>query len=535
VLCAATTAIGFYSFAPTDYTGVAELGIIAGTGMLISLVANLTLLPALLVWAAPAEGGAPPTMRPVGAARLLDLPVRNARTVLLGTSSLVLLALGLARQTRFDPNPLHMRDPTTDSVQAFDELLADGDGSVWNMNVLTRSPSEADALARRLEGLPVVDHARTLHDLVPTDQDEKLEILSDLDFWLSPTLATPLRPRAHSVKEQKHALARLKRALETRARATDAPPSIAHPAAQLAASLGALEDRWRQGGGAARDLALLERSLLGRLPGRLEILRTSIATGRVRASDLPPDLVDLMTARDGRARVEVFPAEDLDEQRALEAYVSGVRSQAPRAFGEALVILESGRTAVRSLKQALVTSAVLVVLLLVVLWRSFLDAALVAAPLGIAAVFMVAASVLLDMPFNFANVIVIPLLLGMGVDTGIHLVHRSRAALPPSGSLLRTSTARAVVLSALTTMASFGTLGFTTHRGLASLGRLLTLGLLLILLCNLLVLPALLPLLGRGRAANTEKHPVTPRPTPEPRDPPGEIDAEIAAPDVRDP
>ena len=79
----------------------------------------------------------------------------------------------------------------------------------------------------------------------------------------------------------------------------------------------------------------------------------------------------------------------------------------------------------------------------------------------------------------------------MGVDSSIHLVHRYRTAAPESGNLLQTTTARAVTFSALTTVASFGTLGFSSHPGMASLGQLLTIGIAFTLLCNLIVLPAL--------------------------------------------
>ena len=132
-------------------------------------------------------------------------------------------------------------------------------------------------------------------------------------------------------------------------------------------------------------------------------------------------------------------------------------------------------------------------------WRNAGDALLVIAPLALASLYTAAASIPLAVPFNFANVIVIPLLLGMGVDTGIHLVHRHRSEALTAGSLLRTGTARAVLLSSLTTVASFGTLGFSSHLGMASLGQLLALGICLILLCNFVILPALLQVTQRGR------------------------------------
>jgi predicted RND superfamily exporter protein len=171
----------------------------------------------------------------------------------------------------------------------------------------------------------------------------------------------------------------------------------------------------------------------------------------------------------------------------------------PDAVGGAVRIVESARTIEASLRQALATAVAAIALLLLALWRRPRDAALVLAPLLLAALFTCAFSVLADVPFNFADVIVLPLLLGIGVDSGIHLVHRWRHADPGRTELLRTSSARGIFWSATTTVASFGSLGFSTHLGLASLGQMLTVGVVLMLLCNLVVLPALLPE-RRGRS-----------------------------------
>jgi predicted RND superfamily exporter protein len=146
------------------------------------------------------------------------------------------------------------------------------------------------------------------------------------------------------------------------------------------------------------------------------------------------------------------------------------------------------------MQQALLSAVVVIAVCLMLLWRRVGDTALVLVPLGLAATLTVAAAVLLDIPFNFADVIVLPLLLGLGVDSGIHLVVRARAGWHRGENVLATSTARAVAYSALTTIASFGTLGFATHLGLAALGRLLVLGVGFTILCNLLVLPSLIAL-----------------------------------------
>ena len=186
----------------------------------------------------------------------------------------------------------------------------------------------------------------------------------------------------------------------------------------------------------------------------------------------------------------------------MARYVDQVLSAAPEAYGEALTIHGAGLAVERSLLQALGLAGAGIALLLLLVWRRQpLDAALALVPLLAAAALTAACTVWIPLPLNFANVIVIPLLLGMGVDSGIHLVHRLRGGNLPSEGLLGTTTARAVSLSALTTVAAFGTLGLSAHPGLASLGRLLALGLGWILVCNLVLLPALAAPRSRARGA----------------------------------
>ena len=148
-----------------------------------------------------------------------------------------------------------------------------------------------------------------------------------------------------------------------------------------------------------------------------------------------------------------------------------------------------------------------VTLVIFLLWRRIADVVLVMAPLVLASLLTCATAVLVDLPVNFVNIVEMPLLLGIGVDSGIHLVHRHRIAQkadPDSWAgedLLSTSTAQAVLFSALTTMASFGSLAFSSHVGFATLGRFLLIGITYTLLANLVLLPALIALRGSARRA----------------------------------
>jgi hopanoid biosynthesis associated RND transporter like protein HpnN len=495
VICAVTTAFAFFAFIPTDYRGVAELGLISGMGMFVSLFCTLTVLPALLCQLRGTPAGRLSTAFPAPLHRLMTLPLRHAREVRVGAAALALGASLLALEMRFDHNPLRIRDPSTDSVTAFYDLLKDTRNSLWSVNVVVPDLATARTVSERLRDLDTVSRTFSLADLVPKNQDEKLAIVEDMALFLPPPESAELQPRP-TLAEQMHAVQMLR--TELAAIAADEPSSdLGASARQLHHSLGRFIEHVNGAADAAPEVALLEQSLLASLPERLRILYASLQASPISLADLPPEVTQPLTGVGGRLRVEVFPREDLGEGEALEDFVSSVHEVEPTAIGHSVLILESANAIVRSLAQALAWAGVAIALVLLLLWRRLIDTALVLIPLILAAVLTAASAVLLGIPLNFADVIVIPLILGIGVDSGIHLVQRHR--MRQDADLLQTSTARAVWFSALTTVASFGTLGFSSHPGIASLGQLLTLGIVLTLACNLIVLPALL--VGRGAEA----------------------------------
>jgi hypothetical protein len=346
-------------------------------------------------------------------------------------------------------------------------------------------------MAAELRPLSSVGRVITISDFVPANQSEKLSIIEDLALFYEPVSEGGGSQRA-SAAEQTEALRHLLDELQRLERSAAGAETRA-VAGQLAASLGRYLDQ-----PSARDiasLAKLEASLLQSLPEQLRVLDAALGAGEVRLENLPDALLSQMLTADGRARVQIFPTHDLSNHASLATFYDEVREAVPLqdVSGSAAEMVESGRTVVAALRQALLSALVAVTLVMLVLWRRLTDTALVLVPLALASTLTVAAAVLFDIPFNFADVIVLPLLLGIGVDSGIHLVHRARMS-GETLSLLGTSTARAVGYSALTTIASFGTMGFATHLGLATLGRLLTLGVIFTLLCNLVVLPSLIRL-----------------------------------------
>ncbi len=493
-LCAVTTAVGFLSFAPTDYRGVSDLGLAASGGMLILLFQTLTLFPAL----------AKLLLDEAAVARLArdtPAPTRTLRTfpparVCMVFALLAGLAIVALPRVTLDINVIRIRNPDTPSVSAFEDLLDSRLSTPWFLNALAPSLEEADRIAEEVRRIDVVERAITLSDFVPEDQEEKLDVLADVAFFLHiPEIVE--RPEV-STSEQVEALAALRDFLDV-----DPVTQGQSPMADTARRLKDALDRFLVAAESDPESALadLESLLLDPLPAQLDRLRQTIEVEAIDLGDLPVELVSRMVADDGHARVQVYPRENLLEDGRMAEFVEAVRPVWGDITGLPVNLVESGDATWSSLRQALGLAVLTIAAMLLVLWRRIDDTLIVLAPLLLAVALAQAATVLLPVSFNFANVIVLPLILGIGVDSGVHLVYRARRLTGPTESLLATTTARAVLFSAITTVASFGTLTLSAHRGVESLGYLLVIGMGWTLAANLILLPALLELRARWRAS----------------------------------
>lgn len=478
-LCAIAAAISFFSFVPTDYRGLSELGLIAGVGMFIAFVATFTVMPALLTVFPP---GAPaPVPAKTKSPSLPDRRIAIAALVLGGAAA---AAVPFAR---FDLDPIRLRDPSTESVRTFRDLAATAGASPYTIELLAPSLSGAYALAGRLRGVPEVDKTVTATDLVPTEQTEKLAMIDDLNIFLAPLRLDGTAPAIDAAEREK-AFEALRAAL-SRGAARDLP-DLAVAAARLNTATETLDDRAKQ--------AAFEAAVFRHFSPQIERLKKTLDARPVALKDLPPEILHRYLAPNGRARVQVYPAENLENPEALKRFVDAVRRIAPDATDSPVEILEAGRAVVNSVVTAALISIFAVTLMIFLVLRSVRDTLLVLIPLLLAALYTVAGTVLLSMPFNFANVIVLPLLMGLGVANGIHLVSRAREE-SSGAAAFSTTTPRAVIFSSLTTIASFGSLAVSSHRGTASMGELLVLSIGLTLVCTLIVLPSLMRLWPDGR------------------------------------
>ncbi len=482
-LCAVAAAIAFYSFLPTDYVGLAELGVIAGSGMFVALIANLTVLPALIAVFPPTPRRLPPAGL---ASTRAGWVVRHAKLIVVASAVLAIVAAALLPSARFDFDPLNLRDPGTESVSTMFDLMKSDEGGPYSIDVLVDGRDNARALVKRLEALKLVKSVVSAEQFVPAGQEAKLAILDSAALLILPSLSGgKLAPPDDEAREQ--AVKQFRQRLDALART---------PAGPWKAEAGRLAAAFDLPGGGPASLADLERRLISTLPGRLAALKEALNARPVTFEDVPEALLRRYVSADGTIRLDVYPKEDVRDPAAMRRFVAAVRTVAPRATGSPVIIVEAGSAVIGAFAEAAAISVIAIGLLVWVILRRLRDVALVFAPLALAALLTVAASVLTGLSFNFANVIVLPLLFGLGVASAIHLVLRERAGSGLAG-LFGTSTPRAVVFSALTTIGSFASIALSSHPGTSSMGLLLALAITLSLVCTLVVLPALMALGAR--------------------------------------
>ena len=483
-LAAAAVAAGFLSFLPTAYRGVSELGQIAGAGMIVAFICNITVLPALLMLLNPP--GEPESVGYRALAPVDWFLDKHRIPVLAGTALVVLIGLPLLIHLRFDFNPINLRSPKVESIATYLDLRQDPEVAGNPIETLASSQAEADTIATRIAKVPEVDHVMTLDRFVPEDQDKKLPIIRELANTLAPDISGPEDP-APSDAENIEALKKAAATLVTDANGKSGPGADA--AKRLAGDL----TRLAEADPATREQAQV--AFVTPLKIALNDLRNLLKAEPVTVKTLPADLVADWITPDGRARVEAYPKGDPNDNEVIRKFARAVLAVQPNAIGGPVSILESGDTIVAAFIQAGIWAVISIAILLWIVLRRIGDVLLTLIPLMLAGVVTLEVTVLIGLPLNFANIIALPLLLGLGVAFKIYYIMAWRTG---QTNLLQTSLTRAVIFSAMTTATAFGSLWLSSHPGTASMGKLLALSLVTTLAAVLLFQPALM---GRPRGS----------------------------------
>jgi uncharacterized protein len=478
-LAALATAAGFLSFLPTAYRGVSELGLIAGVGMLIAFATSITLLPALL-----SRFNPPSEPRPLGYAGLAPVDgflERKRVPILIGTAVIVVAGLPLLFWLRFDFNPMNLRSAKVESVATYLELKNDPDSGVNDIQVLEPSLGAADQTAAKLRALPEVARAVTLSNLIPDHQPEKLDTIAKaaktLDPVLNPSALAAPPTDAQNVSMINSTVEALKRL------AGNGTGTGAVAARRLAAAMTALGKSDQ----AARERAQV--ALVQPLRTALTQLSDLFKAHEVTRANIPADIAQQWVTPAGQARVEVAPKGDASNNDVLQRFADAVQSAVPEATEGPISILEARRTVVTAFIEAGACALLSIAVLLWLTLRRLGDVLLTLVPLLLAGVVTLEICVLVDLPLNFANIIALPLLLGVGVAFKIYYIMAWREG---QTNLLQSVLTRAVMFSALTTATAFGSLWFSSHPGTSSMGKLLAISLLTTMAAAALFQPVLM-------------------------------------------
>jgi uncharacterized protein len=488
-LAAAATAAGFFSFIPTDYVGVAQLGIIAGVGMVVAFVLSITFLPALIKLVHP-SGEA----EHVGFASFAPidkfLHARRKQVIAGGvTLGVVCVLVQIVFPPQFDANPLHLRSTHVESMSTLGDLFQDPDTSPNTIDVLAPNLAAADQLAARIARQPLVGNAFTLTTFIPEDQAAKLAIIQDTAFLMDATINPVAVKPAPSDSETVAALASAAKELKAaataprRAHETAADRKARADAQRLAQALETLASAPVATRAAASD------AMIPSLNDLLSNLRSALQAGPVDAHTMPRELFAEWVAPDGTARISVFPKSNAHDNKSMKRFSKDVLAVAPNATGTPITIEESGQTILHAFIQAGIWSFIAITILLAFVLKRRRDILMTIIPLVLTLVLTLATCRLFGLQLNFANIIALPLLFGIGVAFNIYFVVAWRAG---AQNLLQSSLTRAVLFSALTTTSGFGSLILSSHPGTASMGVLLIISLGWTLVTTLFFLPALL-------------------------------------------
>jgi hopanoid biosynthesis associated RND transporter like protein HpnN len=484
---AITTAVAFFAAGFTDFTGIAELGIIAGGGILLCAVAQLYVLPAVIQLVDRSGFGfRMPTPLPVHQwiAPLMQSPGKLLLSTLLFTA---VLGGGLVK-LRYDHNLLNLQADGLESVELERKLLEECNQSVWYAVSIADSREELLARKEQLLQMKSVERTEEIVSLLPIDHDRKRPIIERIQSKLA---ALPERPPLIPVDRPEDLGQMLGAAQQLLVQFQQ--PGPARTFEQIRDTLRRLP--------APECLTLLstfQQQMAGDLLSRLHILRTMANPEPPQLTDLPESLVHRFVGLNNRHLLKIYGRGNIWDMDSLGQFVRDVRSVDPRATGNPLQAYEASLEMKGSYEKSAWMALAVILGLLWLDFRNLRSAMLAALPLGVGVLQTFGILGLLDLPLNPANMIALPLMLGIGVDYGVHIIHDYLEQ--PGRYRMSASTAIAVLVDSLTTIVGFGALMIASHQGLQSLGRVLTIGVSCCLFTSLIMLPALLTWMTRNRA-----------------------------------
>ena len=503
-----TTAGAFLAMGITEFKGIREMGIITGGGMVLSLIPMMTMLPALLLKGRQNVIDHDRTVR--GEAkreRLERIWLERPKRVLILAFGLCVVAVTQIPKVYFDYNLLNLQTRGLEAVQFEHKLIHSGEKSVLFGAVIADSVDEAVALEERVRQLPSVASVESMASYVSAGNQEKLAIIESIRSRAA-SVNLPFVDRGPvDVTGLNQSMSFLSgyiklaiRNIEEKGKGVSLKPkllSLGESIRQFQHDIRKLPEDEAQ-----ERLTVFQVGLFQAIHEMLDGISNQDTKSLLTLQDLPDVLKHRFIGDDGRLLVQVYPGSNVWERAHQEVFLKDLRSldededNNPIITGTPVQLYEYTELLKISYQEAALYALGAIVILVFVHFRSLMTVLLALVPVFVGSIWLLGLMGWLGIPFNPANIMTLPLVIGIGVTNGIHILNRFHEEAHPS--IFAKSTGKAVLVSALTTMAGFGSLMLAQHQGITSLGYVMSIGVATCMLAGLGFLPCLLKLKHRS-------------------------------------
>lgn len=484
---AVTTAMAFGGMIFTDFIGVVELGKISGGGIILCMISMILLLPALI---SVEEKIRKPEYQPKQLGwkcHWLEKFFRNYRLIIFVSMALFVLSLFSLRTVAFDYNLLNLQAHGTEAVKYEMKVIEQAGRSAWSVAVLADSLEETIKKHFALERLSTVGNVESIVSVLPVDQGKKIEYIKELSLVLN---NLEVAPEVASVSHSNLIKTMKKVRFKLQGKEDKGGVDEARKLSQLFLD----ESEKISAEIAEKRLNNFSEKLFADYRGMIADLKMNANVSPVSIAEIPKNLRERYISRNEVYLINVYPRVDVWDIDQREEFVRQLRQVDPEATGNAIHMFESSRLLKDGYVHGGIYAVAAIFIYILVSFGNLRAALVVLLPVGVGSVWTVGVMDLVGVSFNLANLVILPLIIGIGIVNGIHIVHRYREETDKSVNILSRSTGQGVVLSSLTTMIGFGSLMVADHQGVYSLGLILTLGVGCCLLASITVLPAILEL-----------------------------------------
>jgi uncharacterized protein len=516
-----TTATAFYALILTDFLGLRELGFITGSGLMLILLATFTCLPALLVLEERWRGARTPVSKTLYAEErggYVERLYRYPWATLAASAFFVILSLLALGKIGTDFNLLRLQSERNESVIWAEKMFESTRRSVLMGELMAHSLEEVERKVAALSHMPSVEKVDSILSVLPEEQERKLALLRELRPLLAEMTIQRPDTEAVDIAALRAILLRLNAKIgegEETAQAS-AEEAFRQDLREAQRLIEQFLHRVQQMPPAETQQGLLtfQQELRSDLADKLAMLQRNLEAEPVTIQDLPRELQARYVGKTGKFRLFVFPAENVWEPQPLARFVRDLQAVDADALGAPVTNYEYIETIKEGYHKASLYAMSGIVFLALLMFRGARSTILALVPLLVGSVWTLGMMALFGVQFNMANLLFLPLIIGIGIDNGVHIVHSFRATEKYEGESvpLARSTAKAITLAALTTIIGFGSLMISSHRGIYSLGLLVALGVGSVLIASLTTLPSLLAILGPasgGRAVASRTYRAT--------------------------